>query len=223
MTKPFLLIAFFVAISAGAQADVFEFQADGEVLRHMTERTERAVERGIERRSLNPAHREYIPDIAAAALQNGLPPELVLALIQQESNWDPEAYSGEAHGLMQLTPATAERFGLEIAEIYSPERNIEVGTKYLGWLVRRYNGDYRKAVAAYNAGEGAVDKYDGVPPYPETEKFVERVTAFYGQPLSRPISDPVLDIDLAPKATDTTQSGVFIFDNLPTDTPNTAR
>ena len=194
-----------------SHADVFEYQDNGEVLRHITERTERAVERGIERRSLNPAHRKYIPDIAAAAIRNQVPPELVLAVIQQESNWDVEAYSGEAHGLMQLTPGTAERFGLSIGAIYSPTDNIEVGTKYLGWLIRRYDGNLLKAVAAYNAGEGAVDRYDGVPPYPETEKFVDRVTAFYGQPLTARRVSTELDIDLDAEPEGSAPTGVFIY------------
>ena len=195
-----------------ARADVFEYQGNGEVLRHITERTERAVERGIERRSLNPAHRKYIPDIAAAAIRNQVPPELVLAVIQQESNWDVEAYSGEAHGLMQLTPDTAERFGLSIGAIYSPIENIEVGTKYLGWLIRRYDGNLLKAVAAYNAGEGAVDRYDGVPPYPETQKFVDRVTAFYGQPLTARSVSTELDIDLDAEPQSSAPTGVFTYD-----------
>lgn len=193
-------------------ADVFEYQDNGEVLRHITERTERAVERGIERRSLNPAHRKYIPDIAAAAIRNQVPPELVLAVIQQESNWDIEAFSGEAHGLMQLTPGTAERFGLSIGAIYSPIENIEVGTKYLGWLIRRYDGNLLKAVAAYNAGEGAVDRYNGVPPYSETEKFVDRVTAFYGQPLTARRVSPELDIDLNAEPQVSAPTGVFAYD-----------
>lgn len=208
-----LLVTSMTVLTANtcANADVFEYQANGEILRHVTERTERAVERGIERRSLNPAHRKYIPDIAAAAIKNQVPPELVLAVIQQESNWDEEAFSGEAHGLMQLTPGTAERFGLSIGDIYSPIRNIEVGTKYLGWLIRRYDGNLLKAVAAYNAGEGAVDRYGGVPPYPETQAFVDRVTAFYGQPLTRKQTSASLNIDLSPESTNTNPSGVFIY------------
>lgn len=195
-----------------SSADVFEFTSDGEVLRHITSRTERAIERGIERRALNPAHRKYIPDIAAAAIKNQVPPELVLAVIQQESNFDPEAFSGEAHGLMQLTPGTAERYGLGIGEIYDPIRNIEVGTEYLGWLVRYYDGNFLKAVAAYNAGEGAVDKYDGVPPYPETQNFVDRVTAFYGQPLTPRRTEAAVNIDLSIASSTDPTSGVLVFD-----------
>jgi soluble lytic murein transglycosylase-like protein len=94
--------------------------------------------------------------------------------VHAESAFNPNALSRVgAQGLMQLMPATAERFGVD--DPFAPAQNIEGGTRYLAWLLKRFNGDTRLAAAGYNAGEGAVDRFGGVPPYEETQRFVERV------------------------------------------------
>ena len=104
----------------------------------------------------------------------GLPPELVRAVIRQESAYDPFAVSVKgAQGLMQLMPATARRFGVQ--DVFDPAENVLGGVKYLRFLLDRYEGDTRLALAAYNAGEGAVDRYEGVPPYAETRDYVKRI------------------------------------------------
>jgi soluble lytic murein transglycosylase-like protein len=103
--------------------------------------------------------------------QNFLPPELLHSVIQVESNYNPHAISSKgALGLMQLIPATARRFG--VGDVFNPVQNIEGGAKYLRYLLDLYNGNYGLALAAYNAGEGAVQKYGGVPPYPETQNYL---------------------------------------------------
>ena len=118
--------------------------------------------------------------IFRAAERHGLDPRLVHAVIWQESRYKPRALShAGAQGLMQLMPATARRFGCDHAN--DPTENVEAGTKYLSWLLKRFKGDITLALAGYNAGEGAVDKYNGVPPYNETQNYVRRITARYGK------------------------------------------
>ena len=108
------------------------------------------------------------------AAEQSLPPELLHSVIQVESNYNPGAVSPKgAQGLMQLIPETARRFG--VADSFDPVENIQGGAKYLKYLLDLYKGDYPRALAAYNAGEKAVAKYGGVPPYPETQNYVTQV------------------------------------------------
>ncbi|QDF99024.1 lytic transglycosylase [Azoarcus sp. DD4] len=105
-------------------------------------------------------------------------PRLALAIVRTESNFDAAAVSPKnAQGLMQLIPETAERFGVRNA--LDPEQNVRGGLAYLRWLLKQYEGDVALASAAYNAGEGAVARFGGVPPYAETQEYVRRVLAFY--------------------------------------------
>ena len=105
-------------------------------------------------------------------------PRLALAIARAESNFDADAVSPKnAQGLMQLIPDTAVRFG--VRNIRDPEQNIRGGLAYLRWLLARFDGDVAMASAAYNAGEGAVDRHGGVPPYAETQEYVKRILRFY--------------------------------------------
>ena len=117
----------------------------------------------------------YRSEIAAAAQQYGVEESIVRAIIHAESAFHPNALSRVgAPGLMQLMPGTARRFG--VGNAFDPAQNIRGGVQYLAFLLRRFNGDLRLAAAGYNAGEGAVDKYGGVPPYSETQRYVQRVS-----------------------------------------------
>jgi soluble lytic murein transglycosylase-like protein len=119
--------------------------------------------------------------VREAAERHKVDPALVKAVISTESGWNPRAVSPKgAVGLMQLIPETAERYG--VGNLFDPAQNVEGGTTYLKWLLDRYNGDLPKTLAAYNAGEHAVDLYRGVPWYPETQKYVQKVTHAYFQP-----------------------------------------
>ena len=107
--------------------------------------------------------------------------KLVLSIITAESNFKVAAASNkQAKGLMQLIPATAERFNVKNA--FNASQNIKGGVKYLRWLLSYFRGDVALTVAAYNAGEGAVDKYHGIPPYTETKAYVKKVMALYQSP-----------------------------------------
>jgi hypothetical protein len=118
--------------------------------------------------------------IFRAGEREGVDPRFIHAVIQQESKYDADATSPVgARGLMQLMPATAKRFNC--TDLKDQACNVEAGTKYLAWLLKRFNGDVKLALAGYNAGEGSVDKYQGVPPYAETQKYVNKIVANYGE------------------------------------------
>ncbi len=120
----------------------------------------------------------YDSIIRQAATLYQIPEELIRAVIQAESNFDPRALSpAGAHGLMQLMPFTAER--MMVTDILDPRQNIMGGTRYLRILANMFNGDIHLTVAAYNAGEGAVIRYGGIPPYEETQTYVVRVLENY--------------------------------------------
>lgn len=110
----------------------------------------------------------------------GVDPSFIHAVIWQESKYDAAARShAGAQGLMQLMPATAKRFGCE--DRNDPVSNVEAGTKYLRWLLKRFDGNVELALAGYNAGEGSVDKYNGIPPYNETRNYVKIISQRYGK------------------------------------------
>ncbi|MCS3807099.1 lytic transglycosylase domain-containing protein [Xanthomonas sp. 4461] len=122
----------------------------------------------------------YQQEIASAAREFGVEEAIVRAIIHAESAYNPLALSrAGAQGLMQLMPGTARRFG--VSDAYDASQNIRGGVQYLSWLLKRFNGDLTLAAAGYNAGEGAVDRYGGVPPYSETQRYVQRVGLLAGR------------------------------------------
>lgn len=116
------------------------------------------------------------------SVENGLDPKLMDALVRVESGYDPRAVSRKgAMGLMQLMPATASRLG--VADPFDPEQNVRGGVREFARLIDRYRGNLQLALAAYNAGEGAVARYRGIPPYNETRNYVSRILTIYtGRP-----------------------------------------
>ncbi len=116
----------------------------------------------------------YQSEVQSAAREFGVEEAVIRAIMHAESAFKPNALSRVgAQGLMQLMPATARRFG--VTNSFDPEQNIRGGVQYLAWLLKRFNGNLTLAAAGYNAGEGAVDRHKGVPPYSETRRYVERV------------------------------------------------
>jgi len=125
---------------------------------------------------------KFDPIIERYAKKYRVDPVLVRAVIQVESDFNPLCVSNKgARGLMQLIPETARRYG--VTEIHDPDQNIHGGIRYLADLLDMFNDDLSRALAAYNAGEGAVQKHGGIPPYDETTEYVHRaLTVYYGRP-----------------------------------------
>lgn len=124
----------------------------------------------------------YSREIAEAAARYAVPERLIWAVIRAESGFDPRAMSQKgAQGLMQLMPETAAILG--VRDSLNPRENINAGVRHLRGLIERFGNNLRLAIAAYNAGERAVEMYGGIPPYPETREYVMRVLRFYGSPI----------------------------------------
>lgn len=116
-----------------------------------------------------------------AATRYGLDPELIKAVIKVESSFNPYAVSEKgAMGLMQLMPLTAKQY--KVMNVFDPRQNIQGGVKYLVDLIKLYNGDTKHVLAAYNAGQEAIKKYGGIPPYRETKNYIKKVMAAYNNP-----------------------------------------
>ncbi|MVV47022.1 lytic transglycosylase domain-containing protein [Pseudomonas sp. PB120] len=133
-----------------------------------------AAPRGFKVASLRLDTHSYRREIEAASGHYGVDRELIRAVIHAESAFRPNAISDKgAQGLMQLMPATSERFAVD--NPFDAGQNIRGGVRYLAWLLKRFNGNQRLALAGYNAGEASVDQYNGVPPYAETQSYVTLV------------------------------------------------
>ena len=148
--------------------------------------------------------------VREAADRHSVDPALVRAVIETESNWNPKAWSHKgAGGLMQLIPTTAQRYGA--SDVFNPQQNIDAGVKHLKWLLERYNGNLDLALAAYNAGEGAVDKAHGIPAFRETRNYVQKVQNAYFRPGSGRLADAYVNSHAIHK--DVSPDGRIIFSN----------
>ncbi len=148
--------------------------------------------------------------VREAADRHRLDPALVRAVIETESNWNPKAYSHKgAGGLMQLIPTTAQRYGAY--DVFNPQQNIDAGVKYLRTLLERYHGNLDLALAAYNAGEGAVERAHGIPAFRETRNYVQKVQDAYFRPGSGRLADAFINSHAIHR--DVTPEGRIIFTN----------
>lgn len=190
-----LILACLVGLAGSAVADVYKYR-DYEGRIYLSDRPMKGGYTLVKRYRLKSYRRtsgqggeslaamqkrrkKLTPLIESAARASRIRPELVHAVVRAESAYRTDAVSEKgARGLMQLMPATAERFG--VSDPHDPQQNLRGGTRYLRELLKLFDYDVRLAVAAYNAGENAVISYGNqVPPYPETRSYVEKVLAFY--------------------------------------------
>lgn len=128
----------------------------------------------------------FADEIRIAGNRHGVDRHLIQSVIQAESDFDPLAVSrAGARGLMQLMPETARRY--DVDNVYNPAQNINGGTRHLKYLMNKYGGNVKIALAAYNAGETVVANYSGIPPYPETKTYIARVLQFYKEQTGKDI------------------------------------
>lgn len=186
-----VLIALFGgALPPATRGDIYWFQDEQGVV-HMSNvpvdqrfrfKERERVDREIKVLAGRPLKR-YDGLIDKVARAEGLDTALLRAVVATESNFDPDAISKKgALGLMQLMPETARRMG--VTDPFHPAENLEAGARHLRRLIDRYRGELTLALSAYNAGERAVDRYKGIPPFPETQNYVQKVLKAYGKEMS---------------------------------------
>lgn len=184
--KRFLLCIFVALhIPTAANATVIEFSSDGSVTTYAAS-DYLAKSRRQKKKPLVSSYRDawqpqgnFSRYIEAASLQYGVDQRIIHAVIATESRYKIDALSPKgARGLMQLMPNTAAQYG--DVDLFDPEQNIDIGTRHLKYLLKKYDDDLPITFAAYNAGEGAVAKYGGIPPYPETVDYVRKITLLLG-------------------------------------------
>lgn len=190
-----VLIVFMLIFCASAEADIYKY-VDDEGVVHFTdapigkhnqkilkERLKQKTsdfhyEKSANVQKIKISYTAYTEIVEKKAKEHSLDPALVNAVIKTESNWNKHAISRKgAVGLMQLMPSTAEM--LKVKNLFDAEANIDGGTRYLKYLIERFNGNLTLALAAYNAGPNKVDQYGGIPPISETKKYVKKVLGLY--------------------------------------------
>ena len=184
-----LALCVFAGLSRPAEAQIYSWRDNSGVLT-VSDRPKgsgpRALEVTVGRSYSGRTHAQFEPLIRQHSTMRSVRPDLVRAVIQVESAFNPRAVSPKgAMGLMQLMPATAARFG--VIDPFNPGENIRAGVTYLRQLLDRYDNDEQLALAAYNAGPGAVDKYGSkVPPYKETQNYVLKIAGLQGNVQAAP-------------------------------------
>lgn len=169
--------------SLASFATVYEFNSDGtaniyEAQDYLADKRHKGSFQSLSAlHDIPKKHTKFSDIVSKVSEKYKVSENLIHAVIKAESAYNPNAISVKgAGGLMQLMPATARQYG--VSDIFSPSENIDGGTKYLKFLLERYNGNINMALAAYNAGEGSVDKYGDIPPFPETRAYVDKISMF---------------------------------------------
>ncbi len=170
----FLSVLIFLTLPAlSSHADIYKFKDEKGVTHFTNIPQKKNYKIVISEKKTRPGN-DYSYIIRNKSRKYNIEPSIIKAVITAESNWNPRAVSNKgAIGLMQLMPATAR--DMQINNPYDPEENIEAGTRYLRFLLDKFEGNLTLALAAYNAGPGKIERSGGVPPFPETKKFVRKV------------------------------------------------
>ena len=180
------LMLIFLGMSIWVQGAAISSYVDDEGVTVLTNLKTESQSKGldVDFKNLN----NFVPLINRVASRHGVDKDLVQAIIKVESDYNPQAVSPKnCKGLMQLHPDTARRFG--VRDVFDPAQNIEGGVKYLSYLIETFGQELDRVLAAYNAGENAVLRYDGIPPYPETVGYVKKVKAlFAGNMVIQPLA-----------------------------------
>jgi len=188
MTHRLILAAVFLcacfSFSPSSFADIYRYKDERGVWHFSNVKNDSRFRLFMRTPSYNKPVKQYIRDyeevIAKASKRFRVEPSLIKAVIKAESDFDKAAVSHKgAQGLMQLMPETA--YEMEVRNAFDPEENIVGGTRYLSLMLDRFKNDVQMALAAYNAGPEKVEEHRGIPPFPETRNFVERVMRYYGQ------------------------------------------
>jgi soluble lytic murein transglycosylase len=170
--------------SSGAFADIYRYKDANGVWHFTNVKSDKRYKFYLKERPSPKGGLQFIKDyehiISQASQRFSVERSLIKAVIKAESDFDHRAISSKgAQGLMQLMPETADE--MDVSDAFNPEENIFGGTRYLGLMLERFSKDKRLALAAYNAGPERVEEYKGVPPFPETATFIERVLKYYHQ------------------------------------------
>lgn len=177
-----LFASFLFCYCASASADIYRYRDEKGVWHFTNIRSDKRYKLYLRSYPKKPSQyiRDYDGIISQASKRFSVEPSLIKAVIKAESAFDHRAVSPKgAQGLMQLMPQTAD--AMEVGDTFNPEENIFGGARYLSLMLKRFRNDMRLALAAYNAGPESVEEYRGIPPFPETKGFVERVMRFYQQ------------------------------------------
>lgn len=179
-----VLLCCLFGLSSWSFADIYRYKDERGVWHFSNIKSDSRFRLFMRTPSYNKSAKQYIRDydsaITKASKKFSIEPSLIKAVIKAESDFDQTVVSHKgAQGLMQLMPETATE--MEVADPFNPEENILGGTRYLSLMLGRFKNDLKMALAAYNAGPERVEEYRGIPPFPETQNFVERVLKYYGQ------------------------------------------
>ena len=180
LSSSIVILGVLFIFTHGIYADIYKFTDEKGVVHFTNVPTHSKWKLIIKEKRFDPRSIKYQPLISKVSKKYALDDALIRAIIRVESNFNPKAVStAGAQGLMQLMPKTAEE--LEVKNPFNPEENVEGGVKYFKYLLDRFDDNIPFAIAAYHAGESSVRKYDGIPPYDSTQKFVKMVLKYFDQ------------------------------------------